>query len=68
MRPCHDPISPEERLRQIASILAAGVRALRDRAALSANPGDISASDNFLESRPNCLESGGDSRLSVHTG
>jgi hypothetical protein len=58
--------SNDDRIREIAAILAAGVVRLRCRAAL---PGPCPAGPQILpETTPNCLELSDDPRLSVHTG
>ena len=67
MRPIDDPsfLTPDERLSEVASILAAGVLRLRARAALSDdNPGPRKSPD----SGPAGLEVSGETVLSVHTG
>lgn len=66
MRPHDDPaaMTPDERLRELASILAAGVLRLRSRAALPADPGP----ENLPESGQDCLEVPAETVLSVHTG
>lgn len=46
-------LSPDERLREVASILGAGILRLRARAAL---PADIPPAENPTESRQDCLE------------
>jgi hypothetical protein len=62
-----DP-TPDERFRELAALLAAGVRALRDRPDASPGPSITSADDPLAESGPNCLELSPETRLSVHTG
>jgi hypothetical protein len=49
-------MSPEERLAEVAAILAEGVLRLRRRAALPAVPGDVPAVKNPLESGQNGLD------------
>jgi hypothetical protein len=58
MRPHDDPaaMTADERLREVARILAAGILRLRSRAALPADPGQHSGPKNPLESGPGCLE------------
>jgi hypothetical protein len=70
MRPHDDPaaMTAEERLREVASILAAGVLRLRSRAALPADLGQHSGPKNLPESGQDCLEVPGKTVLSVHTG
>jgi hypothetical protein len=58
-------LTAEQRRLEIARILAAGVLRMRDHACLQA----VGPSPrNPPESERNCLELGGDPRLSVHTG
>ncbi len=61
-------LTPDERFRELAALLALGLRALRDRARSSPHPGATSTQEPPSESGPNCLEVSGDPRLSVHTG
>jgi hypothetical protein len=61
-------LSPDERLREVAAILAAGVARLRLRAALPGSGGDGPGSEKPPESAPNCLEVSAETRLSVHSG
>jgi hypothetical protein len=70
MRPHDDPaaMTADERLREVASILAAGVLRLRSRAALPADPAEHSGPKNPLESGQDRLEVPGKTVLSVHTG
>ena len=67
MRPMDDPsfLTPDERLSEVASILAAAVLRLRVRAAL---PGDEPGPENPPDSWPTCLEVPVNTVLSVHTG
>ncbi len=81
MRPHDDPaaMTADERLREVASILAAGILRLRSRAAL---PDDCltlrplpegegrgeGAPKNPPESGQDCLEVPGKTVLSIHTG
>jgi hypothetical protein len=62
----HDPDlpTPEQRRRDIAAILAAGILRLRARAAL-APTFDLGKTEN---SAPNCLEVSGQTVLSGHQG
>jgi hypothetical protein len=67
--PYDDPalLSPDEQLRALAGILAAGLLRLRRTpipAGTAARPGP----ENSSESGQDCLELGGDLRLSVHNG
>jgi len=66
MRPIDDPsiLTPDERLSEVAGILAAGVLRLRAGAAL---PADDSGQKNPPESGPTCLEVPNETMLSVHT-
>jgi hypothetical protein len=57
--------TPEERLQELAGILALAIVRLRLRAAL---PDCHTDGEKPLESGPNCLEVSPDTRLSVHTG
>jgi hypothetical protein len=52
MRPDPDPfqLSPDERRREVAAILAAGLRCLRDRSALPSEP--LEAAETTLEPVP----------------
>jgi hypothetical protein len=63
MRPDPDPLSltPDQRLRELARILARGLLRLRQRR-ISPAPG------NCEETGQNSLEVGPNPRLSVHTG
>ena len=56
--------TPEQRRREIASILAAGILRLRARAALAPATG----SEKTEISAPNCLEVSNETRLSGHRG
>jgi hypothetical protein len=60
------PISPEERLREIAAILARGLRARRDRPATSPQTVTTSAEKLPPDSCVNCLEPAAVPRLSAH--
>lgn len=70
MRPHDDrtDLTADGRLREVASILAAGVLRLRARAALPTDSGDDSGRQNPLESGQDCLEVPTETVLSVHTG
>ena len=57
-----DDLTPEQRLKGIAALLAAGLRRLRPR---SASPTE---SENPPELSLNSLELGGEMRLSGHAG
>jgi hypothetical protein len=67
MRPYGDTtyLSGEERLSQIASILATAVLRLRSRAALMADSGQ---SENPRDSTQDCLDVPEETVLSVHRG
>jgi len=66
MSNCADPtrLSPDERFREVATILAAGILRLRQRSALSAENGDKILAD----SSPDGLEVLAETRLSVRVG
>jgi hypothetical protein len=66
MRPDLDPslLTPDERRREVAAILAAGLRRLRDRAALTSS----SPPGNPSETGENSLEAVPENPLSVHVG
>ena len=66
MQPDLDPslMTPDERRREVAAILAAGLRRLRDRVALASVP----APENLLESEREPLEAVPENPLSVHVG
>lgn len=70
MRPHDDPatMTADERLREVAAILAAGILRLRSRAALPADPGKHSGLKNSPESRQDGLEVSAETVLSVHRG
>jgi hypothetical protein len=70
MRPDADPafMTSEERLREVASIFAAGLLRLRARAALPTDPGQIPEPENLSKSGQDCLEVSPETVLSVHTG
>jgi hypothetical protein len=70
MRPHDDPaaMTADERLREVAAILAAGILRFRSRAALPADPGQHCGPKNPLESGPDRLELPDETVLSVHTG
>jgi hypothetical protein len=58
----------DERLREIAALLAAGLLRLRCRAALIPGPAVAPGPKNPPDSSLNCLEVSGEVRLSVHAG
>ena len=66
MRPDHDPdadllfLTPEDRFREAAALLAAGLLRLHARGAASPD-----APNNLPDSSPNCLEVRGETVLSV---
>jgi len=66
MSNCADPtrLSPDERFREVATILAAGVLRLRQRSALSTE----NSEENVPESSPDGLEVPAETRLSVRVG
>ena len=67
MRPIDDSsfLTPDERLSEVASILAASILRLRSRAALN---GDDPDPEKPQESGVSCLEVSSETVLSVHTG
>ena len=70
MRPEQDPatLAPRERFEEVAAILAAGLRRLRDRVALPPTPDEQPGPRNPAESLQDCLEVPAKTVLSVHTG
>ena len=58
----------EQRSREVAAILAAGVLRLRSRAALPTVSRSDAGPENLPDSVPNCLEVSSQTVLSVHTG
>jgi hypothetical protein len=70
MRPRADSLNltPDERLREVARILAVGVRRLRTQALVVAGPGVRFDSENPEASSRDCLELSAQPRLSVHGG
>lgn len=70
MRPHDDPaaMTADERLREIASILAAGLLRLRDRSALLADPTEHPGPENPPESGQDRVEVPAETVLSVPTG
>jgi len=67
MRPQTDPTSmtADERLREVAAILAADLLRLRARSALPTDPGQVPGPENPSETGPDCLEVPGEIGLSV---
>jgi hypothetical protein len=65
MRPDPDPhfLTPEDRFREVAAVLAAGLLRLHARNAAAG-----AAPNNPQNSSLNCLEVPGETVLSVHTG
>jgi hypothetical protein len=63
-----DILTGDERLREIAGLLAAGILRLRCRAALPPAPAATPDPENPPNSSLNCLEVPRESRLNVHTG
>ena len=57
-------LTPDERRREVAAILARGLRRLRDRAALSAEPNSAIPSEASFST----LEAVPDKSLTVHAG
>jgi hypothetical protein len=70
MQPDQDPaaLAPEERLREVATILAAGLLRLRARTALPAGLDEHPGPKNPRKTGQDCLEVGAETVLSVHTG
>ena len=70
MRPIDDSISltPDERLAEVAGILAAGILRLHTRAALSPNAAGLSAAEKPTKSATPSLEVPDETVLSVHNG
>jgi hypothetical protein len=70
MRPCADSLdlAPNERFREIARILAVGVRRLRSRTVFPSGPGEDIAPENRVDSGRDSLELPAHPRLSVHGG
>ena len=70
MRPIDDPTSltPDERLAEVAGILAAGVLRLHTRMALSPDVAGLSGRKNLAESAAPGLEVPDETVLSVHNG
>jgi hypothetical protein len=63
-----DILTDDDRLREIAKLLAAGILRLRCRAALPSQPASTLDPKNLPENSLNDLEFSGDTRLSVHPG
>jgi hypothetical protein len=61
-------MTPEERLVEVAAILAEGVLRLRRRAAIPVVSGGVTALQNPLESGRNCLDECAETRLHGHRG
>lgn len=74
MRPDLDPslMTPDERRREAVAILASGLRRLRDRVALAADPAPETPSSSESEIHPEAaeksLEAVPDNPLTVHVG
>jgi hypothetical protein len=69
MRPFdNSDLTPQDRFREIAALLAVGVLRLRSRAATSADPDEHSAPENPQKTGDSCLELSAQTVLSVHTG
>jgi hypothetical protein len=66
MSNCADPtrLSPDERFREAATILAAGILRLRQNSALPSG----NAEENLAKSSPHGLEVPAETRLSVRVG
>jgi hypothetical protein len=61
-------LTDDDRLREIAGLLAAGILRLRCRAALPPAPANDPGPKNPPDSSLNCLEVPRESRLNVHMG
>jgi hypothetical protein len=61
-------LAPDQRRREIATILAAGILRLHNRAALLTFASERTSPEKPENSAPNCLEVPDEARLSVHTG
>ena len=70
MRPHADSLgfTPDERFREVARILAMGVRRLRSRTVIPSGPGEDFAPENRVDSSGDSLELSVSPRLSVHGG
>jgi hypothetical protein len=70
MRLCDDPLSltPEERLREVARLLAAGVLRLRAHPARAAGLAEHPGPENTAKTERDCLEVPGETVLSVQNG
>ena len=70
MRSIDDPalLTPDQRLAEVASILAAGVLRLHTRAAIPDTPEQLLAPGNLGKSDSPGLEVPGETVLSVHNG
>jgi len=70
MRPSEDSdlLTPDQRLSEVARILATGVLRLQSRAALPDNASEVPAQKNVEDSAPSCLELSAETVLSVHNG
>ena len=69
MRPDADParMIAEERLGEVAAILAAGLLRFRARSALPTDPGQVPGPENLPKTGPDGLEVPAETLLSVHT-
>jgi hypothetical protein len=61
-------LTPDERLAEVAGILATGILRLHMRGALSLEPADRPAPKNLAESGTSCLEVSDETVLIVHNG
>jgi hypothetical protein len=70
MRPIDDPscLTPDERLSEVAGILAAGILRLHTRAALSGGVTRLAAAEKLAKSATPSLEVPDKTVLSVHNG
>jgi hypothetical protein len=65
---CNATSDDDDRLREIACLLAAGILRLRCRAALRSGPAISPGPENLQKNSPNELELSREARLSGHTG
>jgi hypothetical protein len=70
MRPCADSLSltPYERCREVARVLAAGLRRLHSLTVIAAETGQDPKAKIPANPSPDCLELPAQPRLSVHGG
>ena len=70
MRPFEDPdlLTPDQRLSEVAGILATGILRLHSRAALTDGESEDPAPKSVEDSASSCLELSAETVLSVHNG